>query len=162
MSPFHHFTISLYKLSRHIAQYLYEFNILPECLRDFQRPVKPTGHHQNIKPLVNDICPGFFSDLSGNSRSQKTNKAQTKRTKITGVQYFRGFWFFLRMHQQEWCQLFSIIYPLCSLNSLKICINLTFLPPPLPPIECAATKRVRPHCRQSTPSIRFGRACKII
>ena len=43
----------------------------------------------DIKPLVNDKCPGFFSDFAGKSIAQKPNKSQTKREKITGVKYFR-------------------------------------------------------------------------
>ena len=41
------------------------------------------------------------SYFSGNSRARKLNKAQTKRVNITGIQYSRGLWYFLRTHQQE-------------------------------------------------------------
>ena len=42
----------------------------------------------------------FFSYFAGNSRSQKPNKAQTKRANITCVHYFRGIFSCLLAHQQ--------------------------------------------------------------
>ena len=60
-----------------------------------------------------------------------------------GVKYFRGIWSCLRAHQQEWCQLCPIIYPLYALHLLTICTNSPFSPPPPLPTECAATNRVR-------------------
>ena len=51
-------------------------------------------------------------DFAGNSRAQRLNKAKTKRVNITGVQYFTGLWYCLRAHQQGWCQLCLIIYPI--------------------------------------------------
>ena len=53
-----------------------------------------------------------FSDFAGKLHAQKLNKAQIKRVDITGMQYFYGIWYCLRAHQQEWCQLFLIVYPL--------------------------------------------------
>ena len=32
-----------------------------------------------------------FSDFTGNSRAQKPNKAQTKQTNTTGINYFRAY-----------------------------------------------------------------------
>ena len=45
----------------------------------------------HIRPSVNNKCPVFFSDFTGNSCTQKYSKAQTKRAHITGVQYFPIF-----------------------------------------------------------------------
>ena len=78
--------------------------------------------NDNIRPSVNNKCPGFFSDFTGKLRAQKPNKAQTKR----GIQYFRGLWSFLRAHQQEWCQLRLIVFILYSLHFLTICANFPF------------------------------------
>ena len=66
----------------------------------------------NIQFSVKDKCPGFFSDFTGNSCVQKPNKSQTKQVHITGLQYFPGLWSLLHVHQQEWCKLCPIIYPL--------------------------------------------------
>ena len=81
-------------------------------LREFYIGQKRHAHYLYLSPAVNDKCPVVFSDFAGNLRAQKPNKAQTKRTNITGVQYFPGLWYCLRTHQREWCQLCFIIYPL--------------------------------------------------
>ena len=55
------------------------------------------------------ISPGsWFSDLAGNLRAQKLNKAQIKRAKITGIQYFCGIWSFTCINRSG-INLFSFI-----------------------------------------------------
>ena len=46
------------------------------------------------------ISPGSrVSYFAGNLHARKLNKAQTKESNITGLQYFRGLWFFTRMNR---------------------------------------------------------------
>ena len=41
------------------------------------------------------ILPGSrVSDFAGNSRAQKLDKSHKMQANITGVQYFRGLWYF--------------------------------------------------------------------
>ena len=106
--------------------------------------------------------PGsWVSDFSGKPHAWKFNKAQTNLANITGVQYFCGIFSCLSTHQQEWCQLHLIIYPLFIIlpHNMR---QLTFLRPPLPLIECATTNIVRLQHQQITPHPWFGQAYKRI
>ena len=62
-----------------------------------------------------------FVYFVGNLHAQTLNKAQTNQTNITSVQYFPGTWPCLCAHQQEWCQLCLIIYPLCITLTHYLC-----------------------------------------
>ena len=42
----------------------------------------------DILPVVNDKCPGFFSDFAGNSHARKLSKAQTNQVHINGRTVF--------------------------------------------------------------------------
>ena len=56
------------------------------------------------------ILPGSrVLDFSGNLRAQKLNKEQTKRANITGVQYFRGLWYFSQINRSG-INFFSFIF----------------------------------------------------
>ena len=117
-----------------------------------------------IRSVLHDEFTGLLGfRFSGNSCVQKLNKAQTKRVNITDVQCFRGIWYYLRVHQEEWCQLCLIMYPLF----ITLAHNLHQLPfspppPPMPPRECANTNRVCLHQRQNMLSPWFGWSCKTI
>ena len=136
------------------------------CLHNPHRPLLP--YHCRNLPTPHYVVhstitfPGSrVSDFAGNSRARKLNKAQTKRVNITCVQYFHGLCYCLRTHQQEWCQLRLIIYPL-FITFPHYLRQLPFSPPPPPRIERAATDRVCLHQRQNTPAPWFGRSCESI
>ena len=114
----------------------------------------------DIQPSVNNKRPGF-PDFAGNLRPQKFNKTQTNQLNIMGVQYYCRIWSCLRVYQQEWCQIFLILYPILSTLPHKL-IQLPLLPPYLPKIGCTATNRVRLHHQYSMPPPWFGRSCKRI
>ena len=112
----------------------------------------------NLQSLI--YVRAFFG-LSGNSRTQKSNRSQTKRANITGVQNFCGVWSCLCMYQNICSQLCFILYTLC----IELPYNLRQIPfynTPLPPIEFATTNRVHLHHQHIIPPPWFGRAYKRI
>ena len=87
---------------------------------------KKTDKLLYIQPLINDKCPGFFSDFAGNVHARKPKKSHTKLANIMGIHYFSGFWNCLRAHEEEWCQLSLIMFIIYSFYSLLICANFYF------------------------------------
>ena len=67
-----------------------------------------------IWPLVNDKCPGYSSDFTGNLRARKPNISQTKWANITGVQEFFG----IVSRVYAWMNSNDVNFILSSLSSL--------------------------------------------
>ena len=70
--------------------------------------------------FINTKMSHFFTNHTGNMHAQKTNKAQTKRARITVIQYSPGIWYCLCPHQKKWCQTYLIVYLIFVLIPQKL------------------------------------------
>ena len=95
-------------------------NILTRCSRP-------------IRGAFLDNLPGFsgFLFCTKLARIKTQQGTQTKKSNIRGVHYFLGIWSCLCVHQQEWCQLLLMVYPLYILFPHNLC-QLPFSPSTLP------------------------------
>ena len=99
----------------------------------FRRLEDPSEFQQIVIALTDSWSFNFwlkcYTNLKHTVKSfVYISKAQTKRANITGVQYFRGLWYWLHAHQQEWYQLRLLSLIFSVLNFLTICANSPFRP----------------------------------